>query len=119
MRLTRSLAFEDINHCLRPHNLEAIDGMRTSVMIYPEPESFGRTLYPNDHMAGSLHSLSEALTPCPFLPVNTRCIYCRIKEPRRDEGNVTFCPVSDPDTYPKTKDCRFRRNWTYRGSRGR
>lgn len=31
----------------------------------------------------------------PFFPVNTRCIYYRIKESRRDEENVTLCPILD------------------------
>jgi len=35
------------------------------------------------------------LTPCLFFPVNTRCIYYRIKENRADEANVTLCPILD------------------------
>jgi hypothetical protein len=35
------------------------------------------------------------LTPCPFFPVNTRCIYYRIKENRTDEANVALCPILD------------------------
>jgi hypothetical protein len=31
----------------------------------------------------------------PFSPVNTRCIYYRIKERRADEANVTLCPILD------------------------
>lgn len=39
--------------------------------------------------------MRHALTPCPFFPVNTRCIYYRIKESRKDEANVTLCPILD------------------------
>ena len=39
--------------------------------------------------------MRHPLTPCLFFPVNTRCIYYRIKENRADEANVTLCPVLD------------------------
>lgn len=39
--------------------------------------------------------MQHSLTPFPFFPVNTRCIYYRIKESRKDEANVTLCPILD------------------------
>ena len=35
------------------------------------------------------------MTACPFFPVNTRCIYYRIKEKQTDEANATLCPILD------------------------
>ena len=37
----------------------------------------------------------HSLIPCPFFPVNTRCIYYRIKEKSTDEANITLCPILD------------------------
>jgi len=46
----------------------------------------------------SLSKLSvvrHLLTSCLLFPVNTRCIYYRIKEKQTDEANVTLCPILD------------------------
>lgn len=40
-------------------------------------------------------AVRHPLTPCLFPPVNTRCIYYRIKEKQTDEANVTLCPILD------------------------
>ena len=46
-------------------------------------------------MVSSLTPTSAAfIDSCPF-PVNTRCIYYRIKETQTDEANVTLCPILD------------------------
>ena len=42
-----------------------------------------------------LLAAQHALIPRPSFPVNTRCIYYRIKEKSTDEANVTLCPILD------------------------
>ena len=42
-----------------------------------------------------LPAVQHRLIRCSFFPVNTRCIYYRIKEKSTDEANVTLCPILD------------------------